>query len=213
MLAAPLFESGKELMGYYIPFIGVLSITQLGLAICILFVLRKNCINDIIGSISSRLSTLSKVTRYGVLWLLLSIIVSPYLSFIGTSLFLYGYVVIFLFGIIYTILLCIRKVREVCIRKNCFYYLMHLSVQQLIGYCIYITIYEVRFWEMYSFPKNEEQFWLGEIYPELGVLRRCCDDFVVILCLMVIPYIIIGIYYCVKCLVGKLELNVKKQTP
>lgn len=113
---------------------------------------------------------------------------------------------IFLFGIIYTILLCIRKVREVCIRKNCFYYLMHFSVQQLIGYCIYITVYEVRFWEMYSFPENEEQFWLWEIYPELGILRRWCDDFIAILRLMAIPYMILGIYSCVKYLVRRLKL-------
>ena len=205
MLAASLFDSWIELMENYYPLIGILIITQLWLTICLFWIYKHNSINVYIGTLLNRLP--NSIALRLIIWGLLAIfIVSPYLSFISTSLFLYGYVFILLLVIICTILLCIRKVREACICNNRFYYLMHFAIEQIIGYSIYIIVYKVRFWEMYSFPKDEEQLLLREIYPELGVLRRCCDDFIAILCLMAIPYMILGIYSCVKYLVRRLKL-------
>lgn len=203
---APLFDSWLELMKECGGLIGLLIIVQLTLSI-IFFYIWENCrITEIYHRTAKVLSKGTLLGKWIIFWVLSTFIISPYLSYLGASLFLYSFVIYLFFIVTYTVFLCVKKFRIVLISKNCFYYLLHFVTQQFFAYCIYIIVYKVRFWEMYSFPKEEKHFWLGEIYPEMGILRRCCDDFIAILCLMAIPYMILGIYGCVKYLVGRLKL-------
>lgn len=202
----PLFDSWKEIIGYFCPFISIVFITQVGLSFLLLHCYRKNPINNKIGIIAIWLSEMSGYIRFLAFLIMSGFVLSPYLSFLSTALFLFGFILIILFLIGYIVLLSIERIREFLVGRKTFYFLLHFAIQLIIGCCIYVGIFKVRFWEMYFFPKDEEQFWLSEIYPELGVLRRCCDDFIAILCLMAIPYMILGIYSCVKYLVRRLKL-------
>lgn len=206
LMSMPLFDSWKEIIGYYCSFISIVFFTQVGLSFLLLHCCRKNPINNKIRIIAIWLSKTSVYVRLVVFLLLSGFVLSPYLSFLSIALFLFGFILIILFLIGYIVLLSMERIREFLVGRKAFYFLLHFAIQLIIGCCIYVGIFKVRLWEMYFFPKDEEQFWLWEIYPELGILRRWCDDFIAILCLMAIPYMIFGIYTCVKYLVRRLKL-------
>lgn len=203
----PLFDSWKEIIGYFSPFISIVFFTQFGLSFLLLHCYRKNPINNKIGIIAIWLSEMSGYIRVLAFLILSGFVLSPYLSFLSTALFLFGFILIILFLIGYIVLLSIERIREFLVGRKAFYYLLHFAIQLIIGCCIYVGIFKVRFWEMYVFPKDEEQFWLLEIYPELGILRRWCDDFIAMLCLFAIPYLILGIYYCIKRILIRLKFK------
>ena len=205
ILASSLYDSWIGIMGEYNPFIVTLFTTQLGLSVCFLWVFKRNKMNNTMEIIADKFTRFPLIMRFLVVWLLLSFVLSPYLSFLSTALFLFGFILIILFLIGYIVLLSIERIREFLVGREAFYYLLHFAIQLIIGCCIYVGIFKVRFWEMYSFPKDEEQFLLREIYPELGVLRRCCDDIIAMLCLFAIPYLILGIYYCIKRILIRLK--------
>ena len=206
ILAAPLYDLWVELLGNYFSLITMLLTVQIILSFSLLWIYRQSFLNSIVAVISQRFVNYSVGIKLMILWFLSTFIITPYFSFIMTSLYLYGFILALAIIIVYSFFLCKKSYRILFVGRRSVYFLMHFAIQQIIGYSIYIIVYKVCFWEMYSFPENEEQFWLSEIYPELGVLRRCCDDFIAILCLMAIPYMILGIYSCVIYLVRRLKL-------
>lgn len=123
ILASSLYDSWIGIMGEYNPFIVTLFTTQLGLSVYFLWVFKRNKMNNTMEIIADKFTRFPLIMRFLVVWLLLSFVLSPYLSFLSTALFLFGFILIILFLIGYIVLLSIERIREFLVGRKAFYYL------------------------------------------------------------------------------------------
>ena len=207
ILAAPLFDSWKEIMHHGSKLVGLLFMIQTILSVVFFIIWRNNIINSVLKMNAKYLVELPLFGKIVVFWLLSTFIVAPYLSFILDALFVLGFAVLLILPIIYLCILCIKNKRDFLWGEKNFYYIQHFFIQQVIGLIIYIFIYKKKLLELWNFSGTEEEkrFWIEELYPEISVLDRYYNNFIVLLTLFGIVYIVWIIVYAIKA-----YMNMKK---
>lgn len=181
-------------------FVTVIAITQVGLGIISLILLKY------IGSRPSKLMTFAKWLSadqrwysYVFLWMLTSFVISPYLGYYYESLWIMAFIPILITLGLNLIIILYKKSRELLLSYRSFFILIILSLHQMIGWVIYLSIYKFDCFKN-IFAYTDDQYPIANyfVYPNLYGFEMVAEAFIAHLYWFSIPYIILMLFHFTK---------------
>lgn len=161
---------------------------QLVLLILFMVIFKHSHLNSFIHSAAETIAGTRFISIF-LFWILFAFCLTPYLGLLTSGMFLAGLVPLFL-SLVFLILIFFRKPRSLVNKPSCHYLLIHFSLQQTIGYFVYLSVYDTDFIRnLFRYTDDEYQSAIY-IYPNIKGITFCGDFFMELLLAFSLAFIV-----------------------
>lgn len=161
---------------------------QLVLLILFMVIFNHSHLNSFIHSAAETIANTRFISIF-LFWILFAFCLTPYLGLLTSGMFLAGLVPMFL-SLIFLILVFFRKPRSLVKKPSCHYLLIHFSLQQTIGYFVYLSVYDTDFIRnLFKYTDDEYQY-AFYVYPNIKGITFCGDFFMELLLAFSLAFIV-----------------------
>ena len=161
---------------------------QLVLLILFMVIFKHSHLNNFIHSAAETIAG-TRFISIMLFWILFAFCLTPYLGLLTSGMFLAGLVPMSL-SLVFLILVFFRKPRSLVKKPSCHYLLIHFSLQQIIGYFVYLAVYDTDFIRNLFKYTDEEYQYAFYVYPSIKGITFCGDCFMDLLLCFSLVFIV-----------------------
>ena len=148
---------------------------QLVLLILFMVIFKHSHLNSFIHSAAETIAG-TRFISIMLFWILFAFCLTPYIGLLTCGMFLAGLASLSL-SLIFLILVFFRKPRSLVKKPSCHYLLIHFSLQQTIGYFVYLAVYDADFIRnLFKYTDDVYQSTIY-VYPNIKGITFCGDCF------------------------------------